>query len=197
MGSFAAVHVQSSDPDDLVDPIGEWLRGHGFGVAERMDAAPSSLRTFHLSTNTVGLGRASAAWSMLLFNGFGLGGGALDEAAIRPLAARVPARVVLFTGQTTSDAYQLVVLDGAACARRVMLAGGQCLANDGQPLPGERAGAFSMHEQDDDADDPPSVMHDAQAIAAAMGFELWPRTPLPGVVHVWRRRGLISRLFGK
>lgn len=197
MGSFAALHIRADDTDRRVVPIGHWLASHGFGAVQRMDSAPASLQTFGSRADTVGLGRLNAAWSILVFNGIRVGGRALDASVILPLAVRVASRVVFFAAQTTSDVYQLVVFDGGTCVRSVALSDGECLTNEGQRLPGERAEAFSMVTANEDGvDDPPAPLRDAEVICSAMGFELWPNAPLPGAVHVWRRRGLFSRLIG-
>ena len=198
MGSFAALHLRARDMDGLVGPIDQWLGSHGFGAVERLDSAPSSLESFATSANTVGLGRSNEEWCILRFNGFNLGGRFLDEDAVRPMAERLACRVVLFTAQTTSSVYQLVVFDGGTRVRRIVLSDGQVLHDDGERLPGERAGAFAQSDAEDEADDdPPSEMEDLTEIGSAMGFELWPSPPIRGAVHVWRRGGLLSRLLGR
>lgn len=198
MSSFAALHLRARDLDGLVAPIGQWLGSHGFGAVEHLDSAPGSLESFASSANTVGLGRSNEEWSLLRFNGFNVGGAFLDEDAIRPLVQRLACRVVLFTAQTTSSVYQLVVFDGGTRVRRIAVSDGQVLHDDGERLPGERAGAFAGSDAEDEADDdPPSEMEDLTAIGSAMGFEIWPSPPIRGAVHVWRRRGLLSRLLGR
>lgn len=198
MGSFAALYIRTRDTESLVAPITRWLEPHGFSAAARSDSAPSSLQSFGTQADAVGIGRVNEDWSIVLFNGFNLGGRFLDEDVVRPLAERVVARVVLFTAQTTSDVYQLVVLDGATRVRSVAVSGHECLVNEGQRLPGERGGAFSTSaDEGADDDDPPSALDDASAICSALGFELWSASPSTGPFHLWRRRGLFSRLLGR
>jgi hypothetical protein len=130
----------------------------------------------------------------LRFNGFSLGGRFIDESLIRPLAAELETRVVLFTGQTTSDTYQLVVLDGDTRVRSILATEDEC-ETSGEALPGEPPGGFAIAAGDDDDDDPPGAMEVAEAICDALGFELWPDAPPSGTFHLWKRRGLLSRLL--
>lgn len=195
MGSIATLHIHAEDDEGLVVAVGAWLATHGFGAALRSDAVPSSLRACGVQADAVGLGRANAQWSIVGFNGLRLGARVLDEDVVRPLADRLRSRVVLFTGQTTSDVYQLVVFDAGTCVRRIAVSDGECLVDEGEPLAGEREGAFAR--ADDDDDDAPTALQDAAAIGAAMGFELWPDLPLVAPVFVWRRRGLLSRVLGR
>jgi hypothetical protein len=105
-------------------------------------------------------------------------------------------RTVLFTAQSTSDLYHLCVLDREKLVRNVIVYEGELVENDGAPMPGERAGAFTSQLLPN-GDDPPGEVDDARLICAALGFELWRSPPLRGPGHIWRRRGFLSRLFGR
>jgi hypothetical protein len=197
MGSFVALHIRARDTDSLVVPIGHWLapRLRCRGALGLRSAFAPDLRD-----------PRGCRWSRAIERGLECPslerlqpGRSIPRRGRGPPLGRtrgLPCGVV--TGQTTSDVYQLVVLDGSTRVRVVTVSDGECLTNEGQRLPGERAGAFSMSTANGGADDDlPSPLQDAAAICSAMGFELWPASPSPGAVHVWRRRGLFSRLLGK
>ena len=199
MASFGALYILEAHDTSLLEPIGHWLSAHGFGPAERVATVPSSFESFHLAADAAVLDRLNDDWHMLELNGFKLSRRHLDTDVVRSLAERLGKRVVFFAGQTTSDAYQLVVFDGSVVLRSIMVGDGQCVDNEGARLPGERENAFSFDSSSDDEeedDDPPSPMDDLKAICAALGFALW-EGPLSGPVHVWKRRSVMSRLFGR
>lgn len=193
VGSFAALHVRCADPDRLVQPVGTWLaRQRGFAGASYSQGPLDLLGDFRLRANAVALGRIGDAWSIVRFNGFSVGGRFIDESVIRPLAAELHTRAVLFTAQTTSDVYQLVVMEGGTRLRSILADADTC-ETTGEALPGEPAGGFTTTS--DEGDDPPGAMEVAEAVCAELGFALWPDPPMSGTFHVWKRRGLLARLF--
>ncbi|HEX2881989.1 MAG TPA: hypothetical protein VHO25_20865, partial [Polyangiaceae bacterium] len=78
----------------------------------------------------------------------------------------------------------------------VLHAEGDLLETFGSPIPGERVGAFRGHSDDEDEiEEQPSVLDDAHALCAHLGFELWRTPPVAGPGHSWTRRPFLSRLF--
>jgi hypothetical protein len=149
MGSFAAIHVRGQETEQLADVIERWLRPAGFGTRVWTDSATWPEHRIWGPAKTVVLGRLTDIWHVLHFGGFSLANDGLSASGLRRLGGLVGDRIVFFAAQTTSSAYELVVLDGPAVVRHLASSDHELLEDVGEHLEGEPDGGAFRYPEDE------------------------------------------------
>jgi hypothetical protein len=194
MGSFAAIHVRGQETEQLADVIEKWLRPAGFGTRVRTDSATWPEHRIFGPAKTAVLGRLTESWHVLHVGGFSLANDGLSASGLRRLGGLVGDRIVFFAAQTTSSAYELVVLDGATVVRHLASSDHELLDDVGEHLEGEPSGGAFRYPEDEHGEWSSTPMDEAKDMCSAMQLPLWERFGTPPFA-VWTRRGWLARLL--
>ncbi len=185
MGSWAAFYVEGRSVDDVADACAAWLaeqrgffdRIRGRAVAKTPFSNMSDGENWTLLSpgrrpRQVVVGTHSQHWTLVFYGSF-VAPNALAEHVSRALACRV----VDTQGQTTSDAYRVIVLGSGACTRELEFADGEWLVQEGAPLPNEPSPL--EHVDEDEPDEPGWFDFDAVTAYMKHVFDIeWWQPPV-------------------
>lgn len=132
---------------------------------------------------------------MVHFGGYTLANDGLSASGLCRLGGLVRDRIVFFAAQTTSDVYELVVLDGPVLVRHLASSDHELLEDIGAHFEGEPNGGAFRYPEDEDGEWSSTPMDDATAMCGAMQLPLWEHFSTPPFA-VWTRKGWLGRLFG-
>jgi hypothetical protein len=113
---------------------------------------------------TAVLSRLTESWHVLHFGGFSPANDGLSASGLRRLGGLVGDRIVFFAAQTTSSAYELVVLDGPVVVRHLASSDHELLDDVGEHLEGEPSGGPFRCPEDEDGEWSSTPMDDAKAM---------------------------------